>query len=126
MKHTEEGTQNIIFCLWKQKIIVLWLMEKIYVKNNVKWCKNILKIAIDYGDDYTIGCLLDYSYFKKEYKLITIDLNKQQVLDANPKLIQQINKSNQTKHVRITATFFIVEDAQETISYFSQETVRVL
>ena len=29
------------------------------------------------GNDYTIGCLLDYPYFKKYYKSIAIDLSKQ-------------------------------------------------
>ena len=49
------------------------------------------KNAIGQVDDYTAGCLLDYTYFKKYYKMIAIDLSKQQVLDAAPKAIQQIN-----------------------------------
>ena len=51
---------------------------------------NILKIARGQGDDYTTGCSLDYLYFKEHYKLIAIDLSKQ-VLEADPKAIQQIN-----------------------------------
>ena len=47
-------------------------------------------ITAGQGDDYTTGCLLDYPYFKNYYKMIAIDLSKQQVLDANPKAIQQI------------------------------------
>ena len=43
------------------------------------------------GDDSTNGCLLDYPYFKNYYELITIDLSKQQKLDADPKATQQIN-----------------------------------
>ena len=43
------------------------------------------------GYDYTTGCLLDYNYFNKYYKLITIDLSKQQTLSADPEAIQQIN-----------------------------------
>ena len=43
------------------------------------------------GNDYTTVCLLCYPYFKKYYKLIAIDLRKQQSLDADPKAIQQIN-----------------------------------
>ena len=34
-----------------------------------------------YGDDYTAGCLLDYAYFKDNYKLIAIDLSKQKDLE---------------------------------------------
>ena len=50
--------------------------------------ENILKIVTSKGDDYTTGCLLDYPYFKEHYKMIAIDLNKQQALDADPRAIQ--------------------------------------
>ena len=53
--------------------------------------KRIRKITIGQGDDYTIGCLLDYTYFKKYYKMIVVDLGKQQALDVDLKAIQQIN-----------------------------------
>ena len=43
------------------------------------------------GDGYKTGCLLEYTYFKNYYKMIAIDLSKQQALDADPKAIQQIN-----------------------------------
>ena len=49
--------------------------------------ENILKIATGQGDDYTTGCLLDYSYFKENYKMIAIDLSKQQILDVDPRAI---------------------------------------
>ena len=52
---------------------------------------SIRKIATGQGDDFTTGCLLDYDYFKKHYKMIAIDLSKQQLLAVNPKAIQQIN-----------------------------------
>ena len=52
---------------------------------------NIWKIATGQGDEYTSGCLLDYNYFKNCYKMIAIDLSKQQALNADPKAIQQIN-----------------------------------
>ena len=48
-------------------------------------------IDISRNDEYTTGNLLDYDYFKKYYKLIAIDLSKQQVLQENEDLIQQIN-----------------------------------
>ena len=38
-------------------------------------------------DDYTTGCLLNYTYFKNHYKMTTIDLSKQQALDADPRAI---------------------------------------
>ena len=48
-------------------------------------------IDINRNNEYTTGNLLDYNYFKKYYKLIAIDLSKQQVLQENEDLIQQIN-----------------------------------
>ena len=61
------------------------------VKNDKVTYKNTRKIAIGHGDDYTTGCLLDYTYFKKYYKMIAIDISRQQALDADPRAIQQIN-----------------------------------
>ena len=48
-------------------------------------------IGISRNNEDTTGNLLDYDYFKKYYKLIAIDLSKQQVLQENEDLIQQIN-----------------------------------
>ena len=48
-------------------------------------------IDISRNRENTTGNLLDYDYFKKIYKLIAIDLSKQQVLQENEDLIQQIN-----------------------------------
>ena len=52
---------------------------------------SIQKTATDQGDDYTTGCLLAYNYFKKYLVLNTINVSKQQALDADPKTVQQIN-----------------------------------
>ena len=57
-------------------------------KNYLKTYHDIRKIAAGQVDDYTTGYLLDCPYFKKFYKLIAIDLSKQQKLDADPKVIQ--------------------------------------
>ena len=38
--------------------------------------ENIRKTAIGQGDDYITGCLLDYTYFKKYYKMTAVDLSK--------------------------------------------------
>ena len=47
------------------------------VKNDKITHKNIRKIVIGQGDDYTTGCLLHYIYFEQYYKMIAIDLSKQ-------------------------------------------------
>ena len=57
------------------------------IKNNKVAYENIRKIATGQGDDYTTGCLLDYSYFADTYKMLAVDL---QALDADPRAIQQI------------------------------------
>ena len=57
------------------------------INSDLKTYENIRKIASGQGDDYTTGCLLDYSYFKENYRMIAIDLSKQQALDADPRAI---------------------------------------
>ena len=46
------------------------------INSDLKTYENIRKIATGQGDDYTTGCLLDYSYFKYYDKMITIGLRK--------------------------------------------------
>ena len=45
---------------------------------------------IENYDDYTTGCLLHYTYFKDNCRLIAVDLSKQKALDADPRAIQKI------------------------------------
>ena len=52
---------------------------------------SIRKIATGQWDDYTAGCFLEYNYFKNYYKMIAIELSKQQAIDADLKTIQQID-----------------------------------
>ena len=86
----------------------------------------IRKIATGQGDDYTTGCLLDYPYFANTYKVIAVDLSKQQALDADPRAIQQINFTANLDRAGNTRVCFILEEAKETILDFSQGTVKVL
>ena len=73
-----------------------------------KTYENILKIATGQGDDYTTGCFLDYSYFKDHYKMITIDLSKQQALDADPRTAQQISSTANLEKAEGTTMFFLI------------------
>ena len=64
---------------------MLWSIRKHFrstIKNYIKIYENIGAITTAQGDDCTTGCLLEYSYFIKNYKMIGIDLSKQQVFDA--------------------------------------------
>ena len=85
------------------------------VKNDKVKYGNIRKIATGQGDDYTTGCLLCYIYFKKCYRMIAIDLSKQQALDADPKEIQQINFTANLDRVGNARVCFILEEAKETV-----------
>ena len=96
------------------------------VKNTKVTYENIRKIATGQGDDYTTGCLLDYIYFKKYYKMIAVDLSKQQALDADPKAIQLINFTAKLDRAEKTRFCFVLEEAKETVFEFSQGTVKVL
>ena len=67
--------------------------------------------------------MLDYNCFKKYCKIIAADLSEQQVFDADPKVVQQINSD---EHLENQSTiFFIIEEAKETVLDFSQGTVKV-
>ena len=89
------------------------------LKNYKITYENILKIATGQGDDYTTGCWLDYAYLRDFYKMIAIDLSKQQELDADPKAIQQINFTENLDRAGNTRIF-------NTVSDFSQRTLKLL
>ena len=88
------------------------------IKSNLKTCHNIRKIATGQGDDYTTGCLFDYPYFIKYYRLIAIGLSKQQKLDDDPKAIQQINFTGNLDEAGGSIRFFTIEEAKETVFKF--------
>ena len=96
------------------------------LKNDRRIYDNIEKVTIGQGDDYTIGCLLNYPYFKENHKLIVIDLSKQQALAADPKAIQQIDFTGNLTRGGNSAMSFINEEAKKAILNFSQGIVRVL
>ena len=60
------------------------------IKDLTKQHDEVRKVSAPQGDDYTTECLLDYAYFKDNYRLIAVDLSKQKALDTDPKAIQQI------------------------------------
>ena len=72
--------------------------------------------------------MLDYAYFKDNYRLIAVDLSKQKALDADPRAIQQIvfqgvvGGENNTK-IRL---YTILEKSKETILEFAKGTAKVL
>ena len=91
-----------------------------------KTYENIRKIATSKGDDYTTVCLLDYYYFKENYKMIAVDLSRQNELDADPRAIQKIKFTANLDRAGNTTIFFTTEEAKQSIFEFSQGTVKVL
>ena len=97
------------------------------INNSIKQYDEVRKISTGQGDDYTTGCLLDYSYFKKNYRLIAADLSKQKALDADSRAIQQIIFTGKIKatvaNTRIVI-FYVLGKSKETILEFSKEQIK--
>ena len=74
------------------------------------------------------GCLLDFAYFEKNYRLIAVDLSKQKALDADSRAIQQIISTGKTKaavaNTRVII-YYIPEQSKETRLEFSKGTTKV-
>ena len=60
------------------------------IESDIEKCRELKKVMIGKGEDYTTGSLLDFNYFDKHYKIVAVDLSKQKELDADPRAIQQI------------------------------------
>ena len=83
------------------------------VKSNLRTYNKIRKIASGQGNDYTASCLLDYNYCNKYYKMIALDLSRQQAVDTDPKGVRQIKVINRGKKVNEnTVMFFIIKKAR--------------
>ena len=90
------------------------------VKNEEEAYEKIIDIINN--NDYTTGNLLDFAYFKKNYKLIAIDLSKQTKL-KDPQQINFIGKLSRRSGATI---FFIIEKLEETTFNFSQNSVTIV
>ena len=85
--------------------------------------RELKKVMIGKGKDYTTGSLLDYNYFKKHYKFVAVDLSKQKELDADPRATQQI----EFKYMLQTNStiYWVLEKSKGTILEFYKGTVKV-
>ena len=93
------------------------------IESDIEKYRELKKVMIRKGEDYTEGSLLDFDYFKKHYKLVVVDLSKQKELDADPRAIQQMEfkymlEANSTIN-------WVLEKSKETILEFYQGTVKV-
>ena len=83
--------------------------------DSIKQYNEVRKISTWQGDDYTTGCLLDFAYFKSNYRLIPADLSKQKVLDADSRAIQQIIFTGKTSQAAIIYYIYEVKRNNTTI-----------
>ena len=99
------------------------------INDSIKQYDEVRKISAGQGDDYTTGCLLDFAYFEKNYRLIAADLSKQKALDADSRAIQQIiftGKIKSTVANTRVIIYYILEQSKETMLQFFKETTKVL
>ena len=93
------------------------------IESDIEKYRELKKVMIGKGEDYTTGSLVDYDYFKKNYKLVAVELSKQKELDADPRAIQQI----EFKYMLETnsTTYWVLEKSKETILEFYKGTVKM-
>ena len=93
------------------------------IESDIEKYRQLKKVMIGKGEDYTTGSLLDFNYFDKHYKLVAVDLSKQKELDADPRAIQQI----EFKYMLGTDStiYWVLKKYEETILEFYKGTVKV-
>ena len=93
------------------------------IESDIEKYRELKKVMIGKGEDYTTGSLLDYNYFKMHYELVAVDLSKQKELDSVPRAIQQI----EFKYMLGTNStiYWVLEKSKETIFEFYKGTVKV-
>ena len=93
------------------------------IETDIEKYRELNKVMIGKRQDYTTGSLLDFNYFNEHYKLVAVDLSKQNELDADPRAMQQIEFKYM---LQIDSTiFWILEKSKETLLEFYKGTVKV-
>ena len=97
-------------------------MEDIFydqpINDSIKQYDELRKVSTGRGDDPTTGCLLDFAYFDKNYRLIAAHLSKQKALGTDSRAIQQIiftGKANANILI-----YYILKKSNETMLQFSK------
>ena len=88
------------------EVIIINVIINNPIESDIEKYRELKKVMIGKGEDYTTGSLLDFNYFDKHYKLVTVDLSKQKELDTDLRAIQQIEFK------------YILEKSKETILEF--------
>ena len=94
------------------------------INNLIKHYGEIRKAATGQGEDCTIGCLLDYQYFRDHYQITAFDLSKKNELDADSRENQQIEFYRMLKTNSQECT--VLAKSKETTLEFYKRTAKVL
>ena len=94
------------------------------IESDIEKYRELKKVMIGKGEDYTRGSLLDFNFFKKHYKLVAADLSKQKELDPDPRTIQQI----EFKYMLGTNStiYWVLEKSKETVLEFYKELLKYI
>ena len=99
------------------------------ISDDFKKYEELRKVMTGKGEDYTTESLLDYNYWKNNYKLICCDLSKQKVLDTNPKANQEVEfvykLGSDDLNIVNAQILTVLEKEKETTLEFSKGTVKV-
>ena len=90
------------------------------VKNEEKASEKIIDMTNN--NDYTTGNLLDFAYFKENYKLIATDLSKQ----TKSKDSQQISFIGKLSRRSGATMFFIINKSEETTFNFLKNSTTII
>ena len=105
-----------------------YFLTRVNIKNYnadlTKQYDEVRKVSTGQGDDNSTECLLDYQYFKDNYRLIVVDLSKQKELDSDSRAIQQIEFYGMLKNNSQVDT--VLAKSKETMLEFYKGKAQVL
>ena len=98
-----------------------WNLFEQSVRNEIRSYGNSTKIVPGQGDNYATSYLLDYSYFKENYRSISRDLTKQYALDVDPKAIEQSSFTENLQHASNTKMSYHRKNQRKYLIFFHKE-----
>ena len=85
------------------------------INDSITRYNELLKLTTGKSEDYTTGCLIDYDYYVKDWRIVVVNLSHQSVLDSDPKAIQQIGFIYKLENNANAQILTILEKEKETV-----------
>ena len=95
------------------------------INDSITRYNELLKLTTGKSEDYTTGCLIDYDYYVKDWRIVVVNLSHQSVLDSDPKAIQQIGFIYKLENNANAQILTILEKEKETVLEFNKGTVKI-